>query len=142
MTTSSDPHGTSASHEEPGVPLWCSGCGTNRYLIVETIDWQGADGRPGILDVAYTCAECDCFYAHSATVGQVAAIVNQPSALAGLLQFGEEYVHCGAPMRVVSHQVRTIDSTGPEQSVEGTFEVVLRTRLLRCNCGFQLELPD
>jgi hypothetical protein len=29
-----------------------------------------------------------------------------------------------------------------EQTSEGLLEVYLRTRVLRCGCGFQMEIPD
>ncbi|MET4097674.1 hypothetical protein ABIB51_004630 [Arthrobacter sp. UYCu712] len=42
---------------------WCSACGTDAYLFIETVG--GSASWPGTsIEVSYTCLECDGFYAH------------------------------------------------------------------------------
>lgn len=132
MSTISESHAADASHQ-PDQPLWCQSCGTNQYLMIETIE-SYAPFTPNLVEVAYTCAECDSFYAHPATVQQVAAVLNRPGVSFGVLQFGGEYIHCGEPMRTASNEMRTLG--------DRPLDIYLRTRVLRCACGFQMEIPD
>jgi hypothetical protein len=122
--------------------LWCPGCGTDEHLIVESIE-SLTPPKNGWVDVAYTCIDCDYFYAHTADIAQVAAVLNRPGQGSGVLQFGGEYLHCGKPMRIAGSEHRSIYAPiSTEQSGGGALEVYLRTRVLRCGCGFQMEIPD
>lgn len=55
---------------------------------------------------------------------------------------------CGEPMQAADSGPRSI--CGPatteymptEQTSKGLLEVYLRTRVLRCGCGFQMEIPN
>ena len=62
------------------------------------------------------------------------------------LQFGDHYIHYGEPMRSAASEQGSIYTpmmTEPEQTRTGTdLEVYLQTRVLRCGCGFQMEIPD
>jgi len=97
----------------------------------------------GLLDVAYTCVECDFFYAHTATVAGMAEVLNRPGQRSGVLQFGGNYLHCGEPMTMTGSRQRSVHAAlSTELTGEGPLEVYLRTRVLHCSCGFQMEIPD
>jgi hypothetical protein len=73
--------------------------------------------------------------------------IHQPDGehLRGLdvLQFGGEYIHCGEPMHAAGSELRSIYSpVSTESATEGLLEVYLSTRVLRCDCGFQMEIPE
>jgi hypothetical protein len=77
------------------------------------------------------------------TVAQVAAFLSRPGPGSAVLQFGGAYLHCGEPMSTAGSEHRSIYvPVSTEQSVDGPLEVYLRTRVLRCRCGFQMEIPD
>lgn len=137
---------TVSHHRKPvrvrGRRPWCAGCATDEHLVIESIQALEPP-RTGLVKASYTCVECDCFYAHSAAVAQVAAIVNRPRQGPGLLQFGGAYLHCGEPMTAGGSEHRGIyAAVSTEQSGDVPLEVYLRTRVLRCRCGFQMEIPD
>ncbi|WP_090581696.1 hypothetical protein [Arthrobacter sp. ov407] len=95
------------------------------------------------MDVAYSCVECGFFYAHPANVAQAAEIANRPGQGPGVLQFGGAYMHCGKPMTVGGSEQRSICAPASTEDLGGVpLEVYLRTRVLRCGCGFQMEIPD
>lgn len=140
MSTISNAKLPGEAHRPPGDRLWCSECRTDEHLIVESIEALHPP-RDGMVDVSYTCVECDYFYGHPATVHDVAAVLNRHGQMVGVLQFGGEYFHCGAPMMSVSSGTSSI--SGEELSARHTIhDVHLPTRLLRCGCGFQMEVPD
>jgi hypothetical protein len=131
--------GDSRPHEQRP---WCAGCDTDSRLAVESIE-ACYPGEEAIVDVAYSCVACDRFYAHPAAFDQVAAILNRPGRIAAILQFGREYIHCGEPMKIAGSETgATSTSIAVDPLHEGTLDVYLRTRVLHCHCGFQMEIPD
>ena len=140
MSTISNTQLPGEAHRPPGDRLWCSECRTDEHLIVESIEALHPP-QDGLVDVSYTCIECDYFYGHPASIHDVAAVLNRHGQLMGVLQFGGEYFHCGTPMTSVS--LGTSSIPGEELSLRHTIhDVHLPTRLLRCGCGFQMEVPD
>ena len=134
---------TVSHHRKPvrarGRRPWCAGCATDEHLVIESIQALEPP-RTGLVSASYTCVGCDYFYAHPAAVAQVAVIVNRPRQGPGLLQFGGAYLHCGEPMTAGGLEHRGIYA--PEECGDVSLEVYLRTRVLRCCCGFQMEIPD
>lgn len=61
-----------------------------------------------------------------------------------LLQFGGEFIHCGEPMQNSGAELRSIRTpmTTDESDADRAFDIYLQTRVLRCGCGFQMEIPD
>lgn len=55
-----------------------------------------------------------------------------------------EYIHCGEVMKAPDSEREGIfDTTSTERQIPGTsLRTYLRTRVLRCACGFQVELPS
>lgn len=147
MSTISHAHRPGNFPHPSGRQLWCSRCRTDRHLVIDSIDpiEPGPALDEGLVVVAYTCLDCDFLYAHAATVAQVAVILNRPGPgrTAEILQFGGAYIHCGQPMHIAgseTHSIYAPETT--EQSGEPVLDVYLRTRVLKCLCGFQMEIPD
>lgn len=142
MPAISHPRRPPRAHGPRGRRLWCGECDTDQRLVIETIQ-APAPPRTGLILAAYTCVGCGFFYSHLATVEQVAAVLNGPGQGYGVFQFGGTYFHCGEPMPATGIEHRTISDTaatvGP---LGGPVEVCLRTRVMRCRCGFRMEIPE
>lgn len=119
--------------------LHCEVCQTAKHPMIESI----GPLQPivaGRVAVEYSCGRCGSFFGHDATVQQVAKLLNAKATIPGVLHFGRYFIHCGEPMEELgdrlSHLHRPI---GGRDSSRG--RVALRTRRLKCQCGFQLEVP-
>lgn len=142
MSTVSRSGKPSGARVPRGQRLWCTTCDTDAHLFVESVQ-PLAPPKTSLVDVAYTCVECVFFYSHPATSSQLALVLSRPDPGVGVMQCGGLYFHCGRPMRTVRTDQVSICapvSTGP--SFEELPDVSLPTQLLRCSCGFQLEIPD
>jgi hypothetical protein len=134
---------TSGGPRQPQAsPLRCNECGTDRDLAIRSIEAL----RPAsetLVEVAYTCTTCGLFYAHPADVTQVAVILNRPGRTPGVLVFGGHYIHCGQPMEKAGAELRGLHTpVTTDQTTGDPLGVYLSTRVLRCACGFQIELPE
>ncbi|MDQ0030675.1 hypothetical protein J2S89_002509 [Arthrobacter bambusae] len=130
---------------QPGTsPLWCAACGTDKHLVIESIQAQGPRLSQQ-LAVFYTCTSCGLSYSHAATVQQAGAILNRRGIQDGprLLEFGKHYFHCGEPLREVKTSLRRFGAsrTGRPRLRSSPPEALLHTKVLRCSCGFELEIP-
>ncbi|GAB5077363.1 hypothetical protein [Arthrobacter sp. AD-310] len=92
-----------------------------------------------LVEVTFACTSCGVSYTQQADVKEVARILNRPGTTPNVLVFGGHYVHCGQAMRTAGGEMRTISS---ERHLPEMLGVYLATRVLRCDCGFQLEIPD
>ncbi|MBD7995067.1 hypothetical protein H9639_07135 [Arthrobacter sp. Sa2CUA1] len=126
-----------AAAEAPAelVP-WCSYCGTDEFLIIESVENSTTADAAEFLEISYTCGECDRFYGHPVRHSPLWArrAVSEPS--------DTEYLHCGEPMQ--PKDSRTISLSEPlstEHQNAVPSDVRLETSILRCSCGFQIELP-
>lgn len=123
--------------------LGCLHCGSNEHVAIESI--ESLPPHPGELhvDVAYACRKCQGSYQHRARFRDVAAILNRSKTLEGLFRFAGEYFHCGEPLRVEGTDVRSIHaSSSVRDSGQDAGGVSMGTTVLRCRCGFRLELPS
>lgn len=144
MTTISNQFIPGGARHPHNHRLWCIECHTDRFLVIESIESLDR-GQPHLVRVSYTCAECDYFYEHPAGIPEIAAVLHRPGPRPsiGVLQFGGEYIHCGEPMHVASSELRNAYSTlRAETASDAVLDVYLQTRVLRCTCGFQMEIPD
>jgi hypothetical protein len=143
MSTISDPD-LFGGHRQPHPDrLHCLSCGTGRHLKIHSIDSLTPPAQ-GLVTVTYTCARCGEAQTQQASVPQVAAILNRPgpSTAADVLQFGGQYIHCGEPMHAAGSELRSVYSpVTTETPAMGLLEVYLSTRVMRCGCGFQMEIP-
>lgn len=120
--------------------LQCEACGTETQLTIHAITAIGAAGGD-LVTVSYTCNDCSLFQEHTAYSTDVAAALAHVRWMAKVVLFGDEYIHCGFPMEEAEFEVERLcyrsSTTG-----SGLNAVSLPTRVLRCHCGFQLEVPE
>ena len=127
------------SHPEP---LSCRRCGHDDALEIVSID-AAAGGAGTLVAVTYKCTRCGQPCTRAADVMDVAKILNRPEQpAADVLVFGGHYIHCGQPMQATGAQVRNLRTTFGDDQQPAALEVYLATRVLRCPCGFQIEIPD
>ena len=118
----------------------CEACGTEHQLTIHAITAIGAAGGD-LVTVSYTCNDCDLFQEHTAYATDVAAALNQVHWMTEVILFGDDYIHCGFPMEEAEFEVeRLCYRSGRSGSTLSA--VSLPTRVLRCHCGFQLEVPE
>jgi hypothetical protein len=142
MSIISTPHPRHRMRTRRDRPLWCSSCRSDAYLIIDTIG-PLAPAETDVVEVSYTCIECDVFYAHPATVAQVARIMNRSDCEPGVLQFGGDYLHCGEPMKIQGSDLRGIYAPmHTDRPAARLPDAHLGTRVLHCRCGFQMEIPQ
>lgn len=122
---------------------WCTPCATNRYLALESVQTMHSPAAR-LVDVAYTCTACLHFYSHPVTAAQAGLLMECFSRGVEILQIGGVYFHCGEPLPTVAYGQCSIRLSGStENSSEKEQQALsLGTKLLRCGCGFQMEIPD
>ena len=91
MSTISNAHRPGGMQWPSASRPWCSECHTDEHLIIESIEALHPP-QEDLVDVSYTCVECDYFYAHPANVHEVAAVLNRHGQVMGVLQFGPDPV--------------------------------------------------
>lgn len=133
------------SHSDPRHPLplpralRCESCGTEHRLTIHAITAMET-GTSELVTVSYTCADCHRFQEHPAYAADVTAALHQVHWMARVILFGDDYVHCGFPMEEAELEVERLcyrsSATGG-----GLNTLSLPVRVLRCHCGFQLEVP-
>ncbi|MCC3274202.1 hypothetical protein MUK71_01015 [Arthrobacter zhangbolii] len=117
---------------------WCSYCGTDEFLIIESVEPAAKPGSGEFLEINYTCAECDRFYGHPIRHSSVWARCTVRSE-----DDAADYMHCGEPMQPRDHRQQSIFEplTTSSMQAQAPADVQLDTTVLRCHCGFQLEIP-
>jgi uncharacterized Zn finger protein len=144
MSTISEPDLFADSLQPRVTALHCPACGTDTHLTIHSIDSAPLPAA-GLVNVTYTCERCGDLHTEEASVAQVAAILNRPGpvAAAEVLQFGGQYIHCGEPMHAAGSELRSVYAPATTEVQAAAFlEVYLSTRVLRCSCGFQMEIPQ
>lgn len=68
------------------------------------------------------------------TAGSLSSDGNIPD----VLSFDGHYIHCGQPMTRFGDTHRFLN----DRYLPETLGAYLATRVLRCDCGFQMEIPD
>jgi hypothetical protein len=59
------------------------------------------------------------------------------------LILGDDYLHCRGPMQDVGSELRKLALPLSTDKADGdALGVYFPTRILRCDCGFQMELPE
>jgi hypothetical protein len=60
-----------------------------------------------------------------------------------VLVFGGHYMHCGQLMEKGGTELRRFQASRSTEDVQDeALDVYLSTRVLRCACGFQIEIPE
>lgn len=71
------------------------------------------------------------------------AFVPEGSSQDNVLVFAGHYVHCGQLMEKGRAELRRCHASRTTENVQDeTLDVYLSTRVLRCACGFQIEVPE
>ena len=129
---------TKISHSE--TP-WCAECDTDLHLVIES---PAVPGRlAGSLAVAVHCSKCRQSRVLDTTEELLAALPVLAAKQGNLVHRDTGYFHCGEPM--VSRAGdwrprRTFPCPGPAGPGD-SLAACLATKVLRCRCGFQMELP-
>ena len=133
---------TSNPRHSPPQPrqLRCETCGTEHQLTIHAVRAMGA-ANGDLVTVSYTCNDCGLFSEHLAYAGDVAAALHQVRWMAKVIMFGDDYIHCGFPMEEAGLEIERLCYRSSNNG--GSLNAVcLPTRVLRCRCGFQLEIPE
>lgn len=95
------------------------------------------------VEVGYACTACNLHYFHRADVVAVAAVLNRVPCSEDVLVFGGHYIHCGQPMPTLGSEIRGFSAVAyTDRDPKDAVDISLETRVLRCTCGFQIELPE
>ncbi|MCY1676323.1 hypothetical protein OVA06_16725 [Pseudarthrobacter sp. SL88] len=120
--------------------LGCATCGTENHVTIHAITALDPGGGD-LVTVSYTCDDCRQFQEHLACATDVAAALHQVRSMTQVIMFGDDYVHCGYPMDEAGFEIERLGYRN--RVAGGGFNAVcLPTRVLRCRCGFQLEVPE
>lgn len=124
------------------MPVMCDRCGTDRHLVIRSV--TDLPGQPAdILLASYTCQRCRRFSEHPARVADLSVVLGRPEQTGDVLIFGGHYMHCGRPMEKAGSELRRLSAPlSTEAADQDALDVYLSTRVLRCACGFQMELPE
>jgi hypothetical protein len=122
------------------LPVMCSACGTDRDLTIRSVTHP--PGLPAdVVLVSYTCPRCRHFSEHPAWVADLSVIFSRMEPAGDVLVLGGRYMHCGQPMEKASSGLQRVSSSASTDSAVD-LDVYFATRVLRCSCGFQIELPE
>ena len=125
-----------------GLPdPWCSACNSDEFLVFDAVTLlPPGPGAPALprWDVSYWCSHCDGYYGH-----QTFKVPASETGTVGIDFGAEGYMHCGEPMQPVERVDQAIfdpvDTSSPETGPLPTVRV--NVEILRCRCGFKMEVP-
>ena len=140
MSTTSHTYLPRDSHQPRGRRPWCASCNTDRHLLVESV--TTLDAQQKTLAAAVTCSKCGASRVMATTAAFVAAVQGRNGDSGDVVHRDAAYVHCQEPMSPADPNLRGVHwpvstPTGPTEFLS----VYLKTRVLRCRCGFQMEIP-
>jgi hypothetical protein len=143
MTPGIPASGPDGTRRRPGaLPVMCDNCGTDHHLAIRSITHL-PDQPSDIVTVAHTCTRCRRFSEHPAWVADLSLVLARLEQTGDVLILGGHYMHCGQPMEKAGSELRRLSATRSTESAdEDDLELYLSTRVLRCVCGFQMELPE
>jgi hypothetical protein len=121
---------------------WCTACATDSYIFVETVV-ESEPHQSEVVDVSYTCSECDTFYAHPVRLATLVPAIQQEFLSTAAAGLWFSCTHCGDPMTLGRPAEHVIEAPRSTDDPEGPnlLEVYLQTQVLHCRCGFQMEVP-
>lgn len=131
------------SQHPHGQVLRCDNCGTDRQLVIRSIQTVPGPSQDRV-EVVYICTACELFHSRKANAADVEGLLNRPGrTTSDVLIFGGHYIHCGQPMEKAGSELRRLRApVSTDRDTENALDVYFATRVLRCPCGFQMELPD
>jgi hypothetical protein len=140
MSTTSHTYLPRDSHQPRGRRLWCAECDTDRHLLVDSVTTLNAQQQT--LAAAITCTKCQGSRVLATTAAFLAAVPGRNKDNGDVVHRDAAYVHCQESMSPADPEVRGVHWPVSTQAGPNEFlSVYLRTRVLRCRCGFQMEIP-
>jgi hypothetical protein len=140
MTTTSSTYIPRDIHQPRGKQPWCGVCDTDIHLSVESP--AVTDRQTGILAVALHCSNCRQSRVFDTTAEHVAAFPPLVEPHRNLIHHQGAYFHCGVVMTPPGPRAESTVATFPGQpGLRDSPVAYLATKVLRCRCGFQMELP-
>ncbi|VXC57083.1 conserved hypothetical protein [Arthrobacter sp. 9AX] len=142
MTTSPSSYLPYDQNQPRGHQPWCPGCDTDVYLIIESPAVQGR--QTGTLAVAVRCSNCRQSRVLDTTREHLSALTHRSARYGDLVHRDNTYFHCGEPMVPAGPRPETSLRTFPAENhspPEASLAAYFATKVLRCRCGFQMELP-
>ncbi len=94
------------------------------------------------LAAAVSCTKCGGSHVMATTAALLATIPRRNGNTGGLVPWDDAYRHCQEPMSAVDLDRRSAHR--PVSTHAGTQDFLgdyRRTRVLRCRCGFQMDIP-
>ena len=143
MSAVSGPKVPGAAPTPQGQLMMCPNCQADSHLKLHSIDSCPTPGVEPLVEVTYSCTACHTLQSHATPFRTVADKVNANKCMGALLAFGDTYLHHGMPMAEVPIEVRRsirVDASSGAPYSE-LLDVRITTKMIRCECGFQLELP-
>jgi hypothetical protein len=140
MSTTSHTYLPRDSHQPRGRRLWCAECDTDRHLLVDSVTTLNAQQQT--LAAAITCTKCQGSRVLATTAAFLAAVPGRNKDNGDVVHRDAAYVHCQEPMSPADPELRGVHWPVSTQAGPNEFlSVYLRTRVLWCRCGFQMEIP-
>jgi hypothetical protein len=140
VTTTSNSYVPRDMYQPRGKRPWCAECDTDLHLTAESPAVRGR--RTGTLVVAVHCSKCRQSRVLDTTEEHLGALPALSANQEGLVHQDDGYFHCGEPMFLPGPRAETTLRTFPVQhGPPESLAAYLATKVLRCRCGFQMELP-
>jgi hypothetical protein len=140
MSTASSSYVPRDTHQPRGKRPWCANCDTDLHLMAESHAVRGR--RTGTLAIAVHCLNCRQSRVLDTTEEHLTALPTPSATQEGLVHQDDGYLHCGEPMFLPGPRADTTLRTFPAQhGPADSLAAYLATQVLRCRCGFQMELP-
>ena len=140
VDTASSTYVPQDAHQPRGNQPWCAACDTDQHLIVDSLTVM--DPQRETLAAGVNCTRCGSSRVLSTTAVLVAAILARSATAEDVMHLGTDYIHCGEPMNPAdpaATAARKPITTGPMAA--DFLGAYLRTRVLQCRCGFQMQIP-
>lgn len=140
MTVTSSTYLPRDAHQPRGRRPWCATCDTDRHLLLDSVTTMNPQRET--LAAAISCTNCGSSHVVATTAAFLAAIPGRYGNSGGAVHRDDAYSHCQEPMSAVDPERRSAHR--PVSTHAGTPDFLgdyLRTRVLRCRCGFQIEIP-
>jgi len=118
--------------------LVCANCGTDT-LRLHSITAPNPPSE-ALVEVGYVCRACKLHYHQQADVVAVAALLQRTPYRGDVLVFDGHYIHCGQPMQTLGSHIRRLSAAA--YTDRDPVDISMETQILRCACGFQIEVPE
>lgn len=141
MTLTADTYLPLDANQPRGRRPWCADCDTDQYLLVDSV--TTLNRQQNTLAAAVSCTNCYGYRVVATTAALISGIPLRTQGDADVVREHAAYFHCQEPMSAVTPEL--IGGHWPASTHAGPTEflgVYLQTRVLRCRCGFQMEIPN